>query len=917
NILIANNASGNDREGFGLWDSYSNTLTANNAGGNYADGFYLSNSNSNTLTGNTITGNIGNGLTLSGSTDNVIYNNYFNNSVNVNLDSASTGTTWNTTLSPALDGGNVVGGPWYGGNYWGYPNGTGPSDTRTYSNNDGINETAVDLGEGNYDYLPLVRYIAPAVLPYWLPLNTSAENQFYNDDTPGSGYWVANLSGHGWYLDFTGTSFSTTNGFALLINQSQTIFNGMGKTLSGGSTAGFGILVKNQTADNYALTSLGELTGVSVSNVTVTGFTQGGILFNNVNGTITGPGEVHSNITDVNANYNTASGIVLQNSHDLILTGNNITYNPIGLSLSDSENNVIYNNYFNNSANLDFQGTNTGNVWNTTFSHAPDGNAIGGPSFGGNYWGYPNGTGPSDIGIDSDNDGINDTAFDLGDGNHDYLPLVRYTGHSGNPYWIPLNTSAGNPYYYNSGPGGYWVANISGHGWYLDFFGPSFSTTNSFALLINQSQTIFDGMGKTLSGGMSGNYGIVVKNQTAANYDQTSLSPLHDISIANVVVTQFRTTGLLMDHVVNTGSVDGDYTMTESNITNVIAFGNGDGSNPADGIRVSGSRFVEVSHNIASGNTGSGINVTLGEQNVIHGNTVADNSRGIYLRDSALNYLTGNYVSGSFDDFGIWLFASPWTTLRNNNMSGNRWNFDEYAYWTSQDIDTSNTVDGRPIMHLLDPKDITIDNSSNAGTIYILNGQNISIRDLQLSNNGAGVFFLNTSGSTIENVSVANSNYGIMLRDSDGNNLTRNNAIGNQNGIELESSDSNNLTNNNASGIDWGFSIYRSSLNTLSGNIATGNSQHGFILYDNSNSNNLTDNTANGNTLGGFRLYNSDSNNLTGNYATNNDGSGFWLTTNSNSNNLTGNTATGNKGDAGFRVTSSNYNILSNNTATG
>ena len=330
NNLTGNNATGNSENGFYLSNSYSTTLTSNTATGNHQDGFGLEYSNSNTLTGNNITYNP-TGLSLTNSQNNVIYNNYFNNTANLGFSGSYYDNVWNTTFSHATDGNNIVGGPSFGGNYWGYPNGTGPSDTRTDPNNDGINRTNVDLGNGNFDYLPLVRYTpAPGVLPYWIPLNTSGGNPYYYEPTFGQGYWVANLSGHGWFFDFTGPLFSTNNGFALLINQSQTVFDGKDRTLSGNNVAGYGIIVNNQTAANYNQTSLGELNGVSVTNVTVIGFTQSGIWFNEVNGSTPGPGSVASNITNVIASNNGMSGIALMNSRYIEVSNSTTTGNTQG-----------------------------------------------------------------------------------------------------------------------------------------------------------------------------------------------------------------------------------------------------------------------------------------------------------------------------------------------------------------------------------------------------------------------------------------------------------------------------------------------------------------------------------------------------------------------------------------------------------
>ena len=80
-----------------------------------------------------------------------IYNNFFNNTVNVYID-GSAGTTWNTTETA---GNNIIDGNIIGGNYWGFPNGTGFSDTCSDIDNNGICDNIYQINENYTDYLPL------------------------------------------------------------------------------------------------------------------------------------------------------------------------------------------------------------------------------------------------------------------------------------------------------------------------------------------------------------------------------------------------------------------------------------------------------------------------------------------------------------------------------------------------------------------------------------------------------------------------------------------------------------------------------------------------------------------------------------------------------------------------------------------
>lgn len=104
-----------------------------------------------------------------------------------------------------------------------------------------------------------------------------------------------------------------------------------------------------------------------------------------------------------------------------IISNNGAGRNTYGLYLSSSNNNLIYNNIFNNTNN--FYITGTTNSWNTT--KTPGSNIIGGNYLGGNYWAKPDGTGFSQTcSSDADGDGICDSPYVLDASNIDYLPLT-------------------------------------------------------------------------------------------------------------------------------------------------------------------------------------------------------------------------------------------------------------------------------------------------------------------------------------------------------------------------------------------------------------------------------------------------------------------------------------------------------------
>ena len=119
---------------------------------NRGAGIFLEYATNGTITGSTIRYN-GIGIRDANSagegTVNV-YDNSFLNERNVALDSQV--DTWSV---PKRAGPNIAGGPFIGGNYWAFPNGTGFSETHPDADGDGFCDEPYGIGGRNVDLLPL------------------------------------------------------------------------------------------------------------------------------------------------------------------------------------------------------------------------------------------------------------------------------------------------------------------------------------------------------------------------------------------------------------------------------------------------------------------------------------------------------------------------------------------------------------------------------------------------------------------------------------------------------------------------------------------------------------------------------------------------------------------------------------------
>ncbi len=299
--------------------------------------------------------------------------------------------------------------------------------------------------------------------------------------------------------------------------------------------------------------------------------------------------------------------------------------------------------------------------------------------------------------------------------------------------------------------------------------------------------------------------------------------------------------------------------------SNNIIKGNKISNNYAEGIRLVASHGNIVSDNIVS-NTRLGIYLWVSNNNELSNNTVSGCGWAVLLRDTNNNALSKNTVSNN--NHGIILYISTNQTLTDNVMENNGLFIDGNTshQWNTHIIDTSNTVNGKPVYYWKDRTGGTV--PADAGHVILASCTNI----------------------LVENFIFNNSDVGIQLGFSNNNFIINNTASHNgYDGICLFRSHGNVITDNTVSNNGWmGIFLWRSDGNIISGNTASHN-DHGILVLDNSDENTFTDNTVSNSRRMGFYLSTSNGNNITNNHIFSNNGMGIHLRTSSDGNTLLGN----------------------------
>jgi parallel beta-helix repeat protein len=167
-------------------------------------------------------------------------------------------------------------------------------------------------------------------------------------------------------------------------------------------------------------------------------------------------------------------------------------------------------------------------------------------------------------------------------------------------------------------------------------------------------------------------------------------------------------------------------------------------------------------------------------------------------------------VGGAFFDnkvanctWGIIFNGINDNNFTNNQITQTQYGFRYYALGANNHVDTSNTLNGKPIYQWINQTDrIT---PENAAMIILESCQNITISNLNLTGNDPAVFVANSNNCTINENTIDQNNVGIHIIESTNMSITFNRLTNNSKAIDAYSSEqttiANNLIESNGQGI--------------------------------------------------------------------------------------------------------------------
>ena len=254
-----------------------------------------------------------------------------------------------------------------------------------------------------------------------------------------------------------------------------------------------------------------------------------------------------------------------------------------------------------------------------------------------------------------------------------------------------------------------------------------------------------------------------------------------------------------------------------------------------------------IANNTASNNGWYGIYLDSSSNNTLTNNTASNNEDGVRLSSSASNTIANNTASNNWWS-GIYLYFSSSNTISDNTMVSDGIFIEGkiVEHWNTHYIDTSNTVNGKPVYYWKNQTGGTV--PAGAGEVILANCTGVTVEGQNVSGGSVGILMGFSSNNTIANNTASYNEDGIYLRSSSNNTVANNTASYNVDGVLLSYSSNNTIVNNTASNNGYGIRLYSSGSNATANNTTSNNASSRNTIYHNNfinNTNQAYDNIGN------------------------------------------------------------------------
>ncbi len=324
------------------------------------------------------------------------------------------------------------------------------------------------------------------------------------------------------------------------------------------------------------------------------------------------------------------------------------------------------------------------------------------------------------------------------------------------------------------------------------------------SLAIQRNDSVLDGNGFKFYGGYYGT-GILLQNANNVLVKNVNIQYFgQGIYFDNCNNSMIRNSKLAGNGIV--GYMSSNNSLLDNDVSGEISMNYGDNQvitgNNASSVSISWSGNVTIKSNHI-------FDLKLGNSTLAIGNY----TEGLYLDNVKDSKIAGNLVENKNVGVDIWEGVN--LDFSNNQLKNNQVGFKLWGQNLEQNIlniDTTNTVNGKPIYYLVNKTDYRV--PTNAGWIFAINGKNITVQNWVSEPNWDAIVFINTQDSQITGCTLQGNYNAIHIEKSTNININRNKIANNSfSAFFLEGTTYSNIMENDVTENYYLFDLWHDSTN--------------------------------------------------------------------------------------------------------